>query len=95
MTCPRRRWCRKGLRLQWTLDQKTKPKMVRNYFKTVLDLLNRSDEVLLISPLTWMTPTTAAGEEGGRAEEVEDVSGLEGEGGGEGKLSGQLSMRLK
>ena len=58
-------------------------------------LSNRSDEVLLITPLTWITPTTAAAEEGGRAEEVEDVSGLEGEGRGEGKVSGQLIIRLK
>ena len=49
--------------------------MVRSYFKTVLDLSNWSDEVLLISPSTWMTATTAGGKEGGRAEEVEDVSG--------------------
>ena len=61
--------------------------MVRSYFKTVLDLSNRSDEALLITPSTWITPTIAAAEEGGRAEEVEDVSGLE--------VSGQLIIRLK
>ena len=67
--------------------------MVRSYFKTVLHLSNRSDEALLITPSTWITPTIA--EEEGRAEEVEDVSGLEGEGRREGKVSGQLIIRLK
>ena len=57
--------------------------MVRSYFKTVLDLSNWSEEVLLISPSMWRTATTDGGEEGGRAEEVE---GLEGEGRGEGQL---------
>ena len=63
-----------GLQLPDRANQ-TQPKMVRSYFKTVLDLSNWSDEVLLISPSTWMTATTAGGKEGGRAEEVEDVSG--------------------
>ena len=35
----------------------------------------------MITPSTWITPTIA--EEEGRAEEVEDISGLEGEGRGE------------
>ena len=78
-------------------DRKTQPDMVRIYLekKTVNDNSNRSDEVLFMTPSTWMTPTRAldsagAGEEG-RADEL----GFEGEVRGEGKLAGQLIIRLK
>ena len=77
-------------------DRKTQPDMVRIYLKkTVNDLSNRSDEVLFMGPSTWMTPTRAldsagAGEEG-RADEL----GFEGEVRGEGKLAGQVIIRLK